>query len=127
MPSARDLMDATPSLIKLLGKGRPTALIAFNDEFARDRYDWCKIAGIRIPRDLSIVSFDNMPANLYVSTVDFGFSRLGYQTAHIFIGDIPISDDRHGAIPGICTLVDRGSIGTPGDPTDLERILQSAR
>jgi len=113
LPIVRQLAEAAPSLIRLLRDERPTALIAFNDELARDRCDWCKATGIRIPQDLSLVSFDNMPINLDVSTVDFGFSRLGYQAAHIFIGDIPIHADRNGNIPGICTLVDHGSIGKP--------------
>jgi DNA-binding LacI/PurR family transcriptional regulator len=74
-----------------------------------------KALGGEIPRDLSLLAFDNMPESALFpfSTIDWGFSRLGYLAAHIFVGDIPIHADRDGAIPGICTLIDRGSVAPP--------------
>jgi DNA-binding LacI/PurR family transcriptional regulator len=109
----QELLRATPSLAKLLSEQHPTALIVMNDEIARDYVFWLQAAGIDIPRDLSLIAFDNTPTNLLVSSVDWGFSRLGYLAAHIFIHDVPLHADRDGNIPGICSLVDRGSMGAP--------------
>jgi DNA-binding LacI/PurR family transcriptional regulator len=83
--------------------------------------------GLSVPRDVSIISFDNSVEcrNFPVSTIDFGFSRLGYRAAHVFIGDIPVKADRYGNVPGICTLVDRGSIGKPADSTAIAKTLRT--
>jgi DNA-binding LacI/PurR family transcriptional regulator len=104
----------TPSMAGLLKAGC-TALIALNDWRAHQYLVWFRNAGLRIPQDMSIVSFDNtaLSETIPVSTVDFGFARLGYLAAHLLIGDIPVRADREGNIPGICTLMDRGSIGPP--------------
>jgi len=104
----------TPSMTSLLASGC-TALIALNDWRAQQYLVWFRNAGLRIPEDLSLVSFDNTAESetVPVSTVDFGFARLGYLAAHILIGDIPVRADREGNIAGICALMDRGSIGPP--------------
>jgi DNA-binding LacI/PurR family transcriptional regulator len=88
-----------------------TALAGMNDRLAQEEYFWLKLAGIAVPGRISMVSFDNIPESIAfpISTIDFGFGRLGYLAAHAFIGDIPISADRNGSVPGICTLIDRGS------------------
>ncbi|MGZ9809915.1 LacI family DNA-binding transcriptional regulator [Pseudoroseicyclus sp. H15] len=45
---------------ELLASGaRPTALLCLNDRLAFGAYQACAEAGVRIPQDLSIVSFDN--------------------------------------------------------------------
>ena len=105
---------ATPSIMRLLEAGC-TALIALNDWRAHQYLVWFRNAGLRVPEDMSIVSFDNLAESetVPISTVDFGFARLGYLAAHILIGDIPVKADKQGNIPGLCTLMDRGSIGLP--------------
>jgi len=122
---ARLLKDAA-SLVSLLAGGRSTALACMNDVWAHHYYLIFKFLGIRVPQDISMVAFDNIPEsiNFPVSTIDFGFERLGYLAAHIFIGDISISADKNGAIPGACTLVDRGSIDKPCDRRALVRALK---
>jgi DNA-binding LacI/PurR family transcriptional regulator len=121
----RRLLAATPSMASLLKEG-VTAIIAGNDYIARDYYHWLKMAGIRIPRDISLISFDNQPEFLAypMSTIDPGFERLGYLAAHIMIGDIPVKADSEGRIPGACTLVDRGSVGPArgGDKRSWSKI-----
>jgi DNA-binding LacI/PurR family transcriptional regulator/DNA-binding transcriptional regulator YhcF (GntR family) len=105
------LMDQTPSMKKLLDNSI-TAMISMNDRMAHEHYLWFKAAGIDVPRRMSMVAFDNLPESVVmpISTVDFGFARLGHLAAHILLGDSPIKAGADGAIPGICTLVDRGSI-----------------
>jgi hypothetical protein len=115
-PSLRSLLLAnTPSLTTLLDRG-VTAIVCLNDSIAREIYLWATYAGMRIPGDISLISFDNRVdcRNFPVTTIDFGFSRLGYQAAHLLIGDIPVKADKRGNIPGPCTIMDRGSLASPG-------------
>jgi len=121
------LLAQTPSLIGLLVQQGVTAILALNDGMAREIYLWTRYVGLSVPRDVSIISFDNSVEcrNFPVSTIDFGFSRLGYRAAHVFIGDIPVKADRYGNVPGICTLVDRGSIGKPADSTAIAKTLRT--
>ena len=109
--SYRALLESTPSFRELLEK-QVTAIIAPNDTFALAYYQWFSEAGIEIPRRLSMISFDNAPeaAPFPISTIDFGFGRLGHQAAHVLIGDLPIPVSADGNYAGICTYVDRGSV-----------------
>lgn len=106
------LLDKTPSLASLVLNKSVTAIIALNNELARKYYYWFKLARIDIPARLSMISFDDTPESVTfpITTIDFGLSRLGYLAAHIMIGDIPVKADREGKIPGVCELVDRGSV-----------------
>ena len=110
------LLNNTPSIVNLLNTKGLTAILALNDAVAREIHLWLKYVGMRVPEEISLISFDNSVElyHLPVSTVDFGFSRLGYQVAHFFINDIPISAGPGGDMPGICTVFDKGSIGAPG-------------
>ena len=107
----RAILRATPSIARLLDAGA-TALISMNDRVAHEHYSWCRAAGIEVPRRLSMISFDNLPdtESLPVTTVDFGFPRLGYLAIHAIIGDVPVPCGRDGAIAGQCLLVSRGSV-----------------
>ncbi len=104
--------EVTPSLRHLLDD-KITALISVNDEIALKHSQWIRLAGLEIPRHVSHVSFDNTPATTphLLSSVDFGFSRLGYLAAHLYIGDLPIKADKEGGIVGKCAMVDKGSVG----------------
>jgi DNA-binding LacI/PurR family transcriptional regulator len=104
----------TPSLHSLLTKGC-TALVGINDRMAMQYLWWASAAGIKIPRDLSVISFDNIPeAEMQgLTSVDFGFGRLGYLAAHLFIRDIPVQCDKEGNIPGKCSIIERESVGAP--------------
>ena len=110
--SARNaILRATPSIVQLLDAG-VTALVSMNDRIAHQHYSWCRAAGIEVPRRLSMISFDNLPdtESLPVTTVDFGFPRLGYLCIHAIIGDVPVPSGRDGTIAGQCLLVSRGSV-----------------
>ena len=95
---------------------RPTAFLAMNDVLAKEYYLWFRALGLRIPRDLSIISFDNMyESKAYgIASVDFGYADMGYRAAHLLIGDIPVATDgRRWHIRPEPVLHDRGSIGPP--------------
>lgn len=54
---------------RLLNEGEPpTAIFCFNDEMALGAMDAARRRGLRIPADLSIVGFDDIPLARYVST-----------------------------------------------------------
>ena len=118
-------IENTPSMVKLIREGA-TAIVALSDRMARDYYFWFKSIGVEIPRHLSLISFDNVPDSITfpISTIDFGFARLGYLAAHIFIDDFSVWGDAHGNIAGECVLMDRGSLGgPPRSEIDIRRLL----
>ncbi|MCZ8324504.1 MAG: LacI family DNA-binding transcriptional regulator [Sphingomonadaceae bacterium] len=45
----------------LNGKARPTAIIASNDQMALATLEVARLLGLDVPRDLSLISFDNTP------------------------------------------------------------------
>jgi DNA-binding LacI/PurR family transcriptional regulator/DNA-binding transcriptional regulator YhcF (GntR family) len=106
----------TRSFSSLFAEKGATAILALNDQMAHQYYFWLKLAGMSPGKDLSLLSFDNEPGSVFfpVSSIDFGLARLGHLAAHIIIGDTIVRADRHGCIPGVCRLVDRGSLGPPG-------------
>jgi DNA-binding LacI/PurR family transcriptional regulator len=114
-PSSEDVLRNSPSMADLMRRGI-TAIIALNDWLAHQHFIWCHAAGLRVPRQISIISFDNDPITRVfpISTVDFGFSRLGYLAARILCGAESPHADRDGNVPGVCTVVNRGSVGPAG-------------
>jgi DNA-binding LacI/PurR family transcriptional regulator len=90
-----------------------TAIVAPNDYLAREYSAWCSAAGIRFPRDISLVSFDNAPSlhPFPIASVDFGFAGLGYTAFHIFLSDIGIKRPPKGDLPAQPRLVFRRTLG----------------
>jgi DNA-binding LacI/PurR family transcriptional regulator len=105
----------TPS-IKSLIDARATALIAMNDRMGMQYLWWASAAGVNVPRDLSIIGFDNIPESemIGLTSVDFGFSRLGYLAAHVLIGDFEVKAERNGDLPSLCSVAVRDSTGKCG-------------
>ncbi len=90
-----------------------TAIIAINDTRARDYYLCLRSMGLRVPQDLSLVSFDASPRVLYpwqISSVDFGFAYLAYCAYHLIMQDVPVRRNRTN-VPARCRLNHMGSIG----------------
>lgn len=92
-----------------------TALIAITDTHARAYYVWLRSMGYDIPGELSLLSFDASPRQLYpwqISSVDFGFGYLAYAAYHLLMGDVPIlrTDCSVAARP---RLNHHGSLGAP--------------
>jgi DNA-binding LacI/PurR family transcriptional regulator len=108
------LVEKSPTFLSVL-RQKVTAILAINDLAAIDYYLWFNAAGIAVPKDISLMGFDNLPEVhiLQLSTIDFGFQQLGYLAAHIMIGDIPVRPDAQGNIPGKITLIDKGSVRQP--------------
>lgn len=65
----------------MLGSGRPDALICYNDLMALGFMKEAANLGISIPKDISVVGFDNIPYGRYttpaLTTVDLQSERMG--------------------------------------------------
>lgn len=65
----------------VLGSGRPDALICYNDLMALGFMKEAANLGVSIPRDISVVGFDNVPYGKYttpaLTTVDLQSERMG--------------------------------------------------
>jgi LacI family transcriptional regulator len=68
----------------------PTAIFAANDQSAFGAIEAAQEAGLRVPNDLSVVGFDNIPEATYFSppltTIDQFIDEMGYVAAEILIG-----------------------------------------
>lgn len=67
----------------------PTAIFAANDESAIGTIEAAREAGLRIPDDLSVVGFDNMPGTTDITpaltTVEQPMNEMGYAATEILI------------------------------------------
>ena len=108
-----DLWARTDSFSELLRRLNATAIIAPNDHLALQYLFWFRAAGISVPRDVSLVSFENslFSRGTSLSTLDFDMADLGYHAAQVFLTMVPPPSDRKGNLPGRCRFIDRGSIG----------------
>lgn len=66
---------------------RPTAIFAANDQSAIGVLNAAQESGLRIPDDLSVVGFDNIPEaeHLGLTTVDQCLSKMGYLATQMLI------------------------------------------
>ncbi len=76
-------------IMMLPEKLRPTAIVAFDDEFAINILNALHYYQLRIPEDISIIGFDNIPmsARTYppLTTVDVPKYRIGQQLVELLI------------------------------------------
>jgi LacI family transcriptional regulator len=75
---------------KLLGLSkRPTAIFASNDSSAIAVYQAAREAGLRIPQDLSVIGFDNLPESTYqhpaLTTMDQFVSQMGKMAVELLM------------------------------------------
>ncbi len=116
----KTLREMIPSLMDMLDKekaarfgGAVTAILAPNDYFAHQYYLWFREMGLRVPGDVTLLSFDNnhWSRPFSISSIDFGFSDLSYQVAHIFLGDIPVKPDALHNLKSRPILMGRDTLG----------------
>ncbi|HEU5161192.1 MAG TPA: LacI family DNA-binding transcriptional regulator [Streptosporangiaceae bacterium] len=85
--------DATRALLE--GGGRPRALICFNDRIAFGAYQALDDAGLKVPADVSVVSFDDHPIAAWMrpklTTVALPHYELGRTAVDVLFAEI----DRH--------------------------------
>lgn len=79
---------------------RPTAIFASNDQMAMGVYQVAQELGLRIPQDLSLVGFDNIPESRYLglTTVDQFIMDMGYVATQMLIkiiNGVPLEDQTY--------------------------------
>jgi hypothetical protein len=118
------LVALTPVLSPILAREHITALIAPNDQAAHWYYLWLRAYGLRIPRDISLISFDNLwrLQSLPITSVDFGYGYLGFAAFHSIMRDITLNADRSGNIAARPRIVRRGTVTKPGEGFDREQF-----
>lgn len=102
---------------RLLRRDRPTAIFAGGYYFALDVYAAARVAGLRIPQDLSVIGVDDPPSAVYLmpplTTFRQPLQQLGMMAIHALAGRLGASGegvlDRQ--LPA--ELITRGSTARP--------------
>lgn len=106
--AARELLEA---------EQRPTAIFAANDVSAIETIAVARALDLRVPEDLSVVGFDNVPESALceppLTTVDQSIQQMGYEAVRMLIGLIeePTTPPAQVVLP--TRLVERGSCRPP--------------
>lgn len=86
---------------------RPTALVCANDLMAIGALEYCKSAGLRVPQDVSIVGFDDLPVSALLTprltTVRQPAREMGAEAANCLL-DILSKDDADAVPAGPAVL-----------------------
>jgi LacI family transcriptional regulator, galactose operon repressor len=87
---------------KLLGMDDPpTAIFAANDLSAIETIEVAQSRGVRVPDDLSVVGFDNVPESMVVdpplTTIDQSIQQMGFEAVRLLVSlidepDQPVAD-----------------------------------
>jgi DNA-binding GntR family transcriptional regulator len=106
---------SVPSLMSLVQNKDVTAILAPNQWLAVNYLEWLRVSGIQVPREISLISFDNYysQSRYPITVIDPRIGDLGYKSAHVLIKDIAVKTDRVGRIVSNPKLIDRGSLGIP--------------
>ena len=87
--------EAARQLLSL--EDRPTAIFAANDLSAITTMEVAQSAGLRIPRDLSVIGFDNIPESALtdppLTTIDQSIQDMGWEAARLLISLIEKPDE----------------------------------
>jgi LacI family transcriptional regulator len=109
---------ATKRLLDL--DDRPTAIFCASDEMAIGCYEAIKEAGLRIPGDISVIGFDDMPSSRHLepslTTVRVPHEDMGHRAiTHLYAKRGPVGT--LGVISGRlqieCPLIERNSVAAP--------------
>ncbi|NMR19267.1 LacI family transcriptional regulator [Cellulomonas fimi] len=96
---------------------RPTAIFAANDLSAIGTMDVARELGLRIPDDLSIVGFDNVPESVLTSppltTISQPIQLMGSEALRLLIHLMDGTDERSTHVQLPTELIERASTGAP--------------
>lgn len=104
-----DFVSDLPAALR--GAARPAAWVVQRDETAVAILDWCSSNRIAVPRDLSIVSFENSRRHYSrgISACVRDWETIGYLMAHALIGDIPLEPTSRGFIAFGAQMLERNT------------------
>jgi LacI family transcriptional regulator len=109
--------DAERRIAELLERERPTAVFAANNLLAEQAWRVFRARGLRLPDDISLVGFDDVPWMEMVSpgitVVAQPTEELGRRAAHLLLRRITDPDSQHVVERLEPRLVVRGSTGAP--------------
>jgi LacI family transcriptional regulator len=103
---------------ELLERGEPfTAVVAANDLLALDCIDTLSAAGLKCPRDVSVVGFNDMPfADRFtppLTTIRFSHYDIGRQAAEMLLAQIDGDRSAPRTLVLSTELIERGSTAAP--------------
>lgn len=117
---SKDAENESPEFERRLAKDKdlPTALFCVNDTIAHRAVQILRGRGIRVPEDLSIVGFDNLPSSEYMdpplTTIDIRKDLMGERAFYLLMERMRLGMDKPAEkikIDG--TLVRRASVAAP--------------
>ncbi len=102
----------------LQGDDRPTAIFAANDVSALAAIETARVLGLDVPRDLSVIGFDNVPESALseppLTTIEQPIQQMGFEAVELLIGLIENRAELATQRMLPTQLVVRGSCGVPG-------------
>ena len=106
----------------LAAVGRPTAIIASNDQMALATLEVARSLGLGVPEDLSVISFDNTPLMNFtqppLTAIDQPIAATASKAVELIIAARK-GEERPKAVTVISAdLVERGSVAAFPDPSD---------
>jgi LacI family transcriptional regulator len=119
----------------LLERGRPRALICFNDRLALGAYQALDDAGLKVPEDVSVVSFDDHPIAAWMrpklTTVALPHYELGRKAVDVLFAEIgrgPADPGRKGEVHRVAMpLCSRESVAPPRAATPASSPAGASR
>ena len=111
-------LAAAGALLDLPADVRPTALFCFNDRVAMGAYRAARHRGLQIPRDLSIVGYDDQELvaaalDPPLTTVALPHYEMGRWAMEVMLGLRPTPTDDDGVVLMPCPLIRRESVAPP--------------
>ncbi len=112
--------DAAGALLDLPADRRPTAVFCFNDRIAMGAYRAARRRGLEVPRDLSIVGYDDQQLiaealDPPLTTVALPHYAMGRWAMEVVLGLRTPPTDDDGVLLMPCPLVRRDSVAPPPD------------
>lgn len=113
--NSSDTVDNTMNIfIDILKENTCTAVFACNDLMAVGVLNACKKLGIKVPKDISIIGYDNIPLSKYVepklTTMDQNMFLLGTNSAQLLVDKINSNNECNKKILLNNSLVERETI-----------------
>ncbi|EKE77479.1 substrate-binding domain-containing protein [Gallaecimonas xiamenensis] len=98
----------------LAQKDRPTALFVFSDPMALGAISAAHMAGLRVPQDLSVIGYDDVPmANFFsppLTTIHQPKYRLGQKAAKILLAKVNKEEESNKVLTLHPELIERSSV-----------------
>lgn len=108
--AAERLLDVVP---------RPTAVFSSNDEMAAGVIHAVRQRGLEVPRDLSVIGFDDTPVAAHIwppmTTVRWPIASMARSAAAKLIAELEGGSDVDEPSLFLSTLIRRGSVAVPGE------------